>query len=630
MIQDALEGTKEPARLPHGGLTDVGKHTGGEARLTAWPLACCVVRFTLQQYPPPPGRGENAPGAEAVLALWLLWLAEAAAAGSLLPPAGVARALRAAALAAAPLADAGHPGMAAFAARATALRAALQAGAAEAGRAAAEHYRLPPLGATLGPDGVGAINGQPCRLPAIALPAPAELGHPGEGGDALAAARARADAALGSLPLLPPPPGAPAAAAAAWLLHPRVAGAPRVCAAGFEGWAYARACALLPSGDAGGLLLGEEVADLERCFRLYRWVMDSGDACDGRPPPVVRSRETLACWALACLADRAACVLHPQLARYSVALRFTHLRWLSLTDGQAHAALQAVCGYLRCRSADGAMPLPVFSCRPGDATPRLAFEVAAASPELRAAWVAEQAAAAARAAAHWREVRRKQALASDLRVRVASELAAAAAARAAWEEAPAGDVRVRWVRSYRGRSYPENIRQRRLTRRALLRGAARATGRRAHPSAHPARPQGWAGGSAHVRGRQGRGHQGAARGCGGGAARGAAAAARGRGGRAGCARLPQPAAGAARCCPAVVRGAARAAAAPPDRGGRGGAGGGRGGADPPRGLGGAPPGALPPVLARPEQRRRLCHQPRRGCCSLCCRCWSRCSDGRRH
>lgn len=166
---------------------------------------------------------------------------------------------------------------------------------------------------------------------------------------------------------------------------PGAAGAPRVApiarAAGFEAWAFGRACTLLPSPAVwpGG---AEEVASLERCFTLYRAGMDEAGACGGRLHPVSRSRETLACWALACLADRAACALHPQLGRYHAALRFSDLRWLSLTDGLAHAALQAVCAYLRRRTADGALGRPVFSGRPEDATPLLAAEVGRDSAEI--------------------------------------------------------------------------------------------------------------------------------------------------------------------------------------------------------------------------------------------------------
>jgi hypothetical protein len=49
LVQDALAKTEEPVRQPRGGFTDVGLHTGGQSRETAWPLASSVSQFVVEQ-----------------------------------------------------------------------------------------------------------------------------------------------------------------------------------------------------------------------------------------------------------------------------------------------------------------------------------------------------------------------------------------------------------------------------------------------------------------------------------------------------------------------------------------------------------------------------------------------------
>lgn len=119
-----------------------------------------------------------------------------------------------------------------------------------------------------------------------------------------------------------------------------------------------------------------------------------------------RSRGVLASWAACCLVDAAARSAHPQLERFSLPLQYADLRWLSLADGLALDALQAVCAYLRER-ARGNKPC-CFSLRRGDATQRLAEEVARASPWLCERWAAENEHAVTRRRLHWEEVQRKQ------------------------------------------------------------------------------------------------------------------------------------------------------------------------------------------------------------------------------
>ena len=80
VVQDALAGTDGPTHPARGGLTDVGLHTGGQPRATAWPLARAIALAHLFQLAPaheaPPWCEE-----EAVLE-FRLFLLEAASAGA--------------------------------------------------------------------------------------------------------------------------------------------------------------------------------------------------------------------------------------------------------------------------------------------------------------------------------------------------------------------------------------------------------------------------------------------------------------------------------------------------------------------------------------------------------------------
>lgn len=141
----------------------------------------------------------------------------------------------------------------------------------------------------------------------------------------------------------------------------------------------------------------------------------------GRLLVELRSRETLTSWAITCLAERLVRRLHPQLEDYELALCFHDLRLLSLSDCHAHGAFDAVTAYLRRRTSNGGMGRPVFSHRSSDATASFAEKVGRASPIITAAWRTEQANAAGRVQVHWDEVQRKQALARQLRARLATE-----------------------------------------------------------------------------------------------------------------------------------------------------------------------------------------------------------------
>lgn len=48
----ALDGGSSTPHLPRGGFTDVGLHTGGQPRDTAWPLARAVFKVRSHAYIP--------------------------------------------------------------------------------------------------------------------------------------------------------------------------------------------------------------------------------------------------------------------------------------------------------------------------------------------------------------------------------------------------------------------------------------------------------------------------------------------------------------------------------------------------------------------------------------------------
>ena len=158
LVQDAVEATKagadvkegseaalhesEGRRQPRGGFTDVGKHTGGAARDTSWPIAASVARFVIEQLYEPTGSEASAPDWRFVMAEWEMWLVEAALAAEA-PLFALARMLDSSAGRGAVVADAGMD-VSALERRARSVRAALDASLAESLRRQAAAFALPP------------------------------------------------------------------------------------------------------------------------------------------------------------------------------------------------------------------------------------------------------------------------------------------------------------------------------------------------------------------------------------------------------------------------------------------------------------------------------------------------------
>lgn len=145
----------------------------------------------------------------------------------------------------------------------------------------------------------------------------------------------------------------------------------------------------------------------------------------------LRSREVLVAWVTYCIMWAACSARHPDLQSYGVGLDYRGLRHLALSDHTAVKTALAVADYLRSQArADRA----VFTLRDGgSATFDLAEQYVSGNQgqELRQVWQEEVAAAAARQAAHWQEVQRKQLLAAQLAAQLEEDRAEEAAAREA-------------------------------------------------------------------------------------------------------------------------------------------------------------------------------------------------------
>lgn len=452
VLRDAVQGHKKPTNPSRGGMTDVGLHTGGHARSTAWPLAACVIRYAVESHVAAATAGrcgsdpcdwtqqDDTISFEELLPAWELWLAEVSLHDcARIGPEETHRMLDSAARRGAVLADKGVGLPSSFVARATKVQSALHDGLATRLRKQAAQFVLPKL--NLDRDDAGdviGIDGVRHRLPQLTLPPPpahqlAECDVP--------LSRKRAVKNLRGQPL-PPSALAPVDDLVAWL-ETTALDMDHVRVAGIEEWVFKSAVSLLPKGSPPPMS-GQQLEEVNTVSETYREsvsaLVTSEATVGGRMLVVIHSRETLAAWAIACLVDRAACQAHPQLARYEMALDYADLRWLSLSDGQAHEALQAVTEYIRRRKSDASTAAPVFSMRSNDATPAFAESVSRESPSVMQDWADEQKHAGGRRDAHWAEVQRKQRLAKALRARLADETQVYNAASRAHQDAEPGST----------------------------------------------------------------------------------------------------------------------------------------------------------------------------------------------
>ncbi|PNH12760.1 hypothetical protein TSOC_000242, partial [Tetrabaena socialis] len=415
--------TKEgfPRRMPRGGFTDVGPHTGGDVvRDTCWPLVKAVLQVLLERGGFCCSPQQQQPQllfhkALAQLDLWLLsgqvqLLKPALATPTMLTVAW--QMLRSASLKAAALADEGYD-MSAFEAACRSLEARLQDTACRRAVLASRALELP------------AANGFPALLGTVTPPSgvlPAAFQPRAEDGG-LQAARLRAGRNLGSLPLLAR--GAPMWQLLAFLQQQPFSAQPGSDVAAllalrsFERELFDRAA----SGfDHPANQLGlDDVAALEAAVDAYRALLlrfMGTEASGAMMAAEQRSRELLVVWVAYCLMHGAAGREHPIVLRYGVMAPCDSLRHLVLSDKAAVDAALSVAAYLQRCSVPGRR---LFSLLDGGAsTMSAALEFAQACPRLQGIWAAERWDAEQRTAGHWAEVQRKQRLAADLRQRLSS------------------------------------------------------------------------------------------------------------------------------------------------------------------------------------------------------------------
>lgn len=153
-----------------------------------------------------------------------------------------------------------------------------------------------------------------------------------------------------------------------------------------------------------------------------------------------RSRAVLAAWAACCLADSVARTAYPDLGSFGLPLQSADLRCLSLADGLALDALQAVCAYLRARAPSEERPV-CFSLRAGDRTAALAEAVAARDAELfNELWPKEQNNAAERERLYFAKVKAKIQEAVPLRKKLADLRNDLEKAQKKYEDASCGET----------------------------------------------------------------------------------------------------------------------------------------------------------------------------------------------
>ncbi|KAG2492053.1 hypothetical protein HYH03_009551 [Edaphochlamys debaryana] len=402
-----------------GGFADVGQHTGGDTvRDTCWPLVRSVLQVLLARAP---GCSPSSPPALlfrwalAHLELWLLQGQLRRLTSNTAGPTAVTNAmhmLECAAGMAAALADEGHD-VSAFEAACASARACIEEAVAQRALRQAQGFELPD-------EGSPGLTGE-AALPGGTLPERLEP-RTEEGG--LEAARRRAAINLGSVPLLFP--GSAFSGVLNLLRTQRQWSSPaedvqyQLVLRSVERELFSRAVTAFDAS-SNRLSVGE-VAALEEVVDSYRLTLQrfldtpaakSAAAEGALLRAELYSRELLVVWVAYCLIHAAADHEYGIVQQYGVALSYTDLRHLALSDRAAVDAALAVAAYLQRRTVPGR---ELFSLRDGgSSTFEMARSFAASNSRLQQLWQQEQEDAEARQNQHWAEVLRKKALARKLR-----------------------------------------------------------------------------------------------------------------------------------------------------------------------------------------------------------------------
>ncbi|CAM9452387.1 unnamed protein product [Ectocarpus fasciculatus] len=417
----ALHGDNTAEHLPAGGFTDVGLHTGGSPRDTAWPLACEVFKVGLMRRAggqvSDSTRDADQKKLEVLFRLVMADLHLSVLESRLRALSGEAtdvnegmEMLGFCSRLGRVLVDDGHA-MPGFVKRIEKARERLDGMQAEKAVAVAARYELLPVN-ELSPSFEA---GEP-RLPNVCLPSP--LRRPATGTGGLAEAHGRSSQNLKGLPQLPgvtttlTPESVDALLT--WAAHERMASGDlptQLVLREVELLLY-KTAAQQEVEVAAKSFGPQHLGKLERLVHTYRSALDTfvGSHVDdcGRMLVELRSRETLVVWIAYVVIFAAARAQWPaSMEGFGVSRRPGDVKHLVLSDKLAVEAGLKVADYLRHHTHAGAA---IFSLADnGNATFMLAAEVGRESSTLLRHWEDEVAAAKKRRDAHWAKVTAKRA-----------------------------------------------------------------------------------------------------------------------------------------------------------------------------------------------------------------------------
>ncbi len=409
LVQDALlklhlreNDSEEPdgnlvnLHQPRGGFTDVGLHTGGKARNTAWPLfkeaLKAVLQYSSVYQSPSPELFECA------LARFYGWLLDRQVA--LLTPQNATQLMLNAAMkmlevssnSAAELIDQGFALGQAVEDSCQKARVQLEAVAMQRAELAAKELQFPPEFAD---DALSEGYVLPKGTVPPLFPAPVQDGD-------MDAARKRALENLAPL-LLPSVEDSFSNILSRLKMNYKNSEGPQGliaqhCMQVVEQSLFKRAAENFKA------LPDDEVAALEKLVDFYREVLQQfmGSASSkSRMQSELHSRAVLVAWLAYCLIHATAVAKYPLLrTRYGVGLVHTDLGHLVLSDRDSCDALLAVCKYLKNRTTSS----PVFTLRNPEPTLVFAEAFANSSSSMAAVLKTEQIIAEQRRNSHWAKV----------------------------------------------------------------------------------------------------------------------------------------------------------------------------------------------------------------------------------
>lgn len=417
-LEKELEKELEKAdggRVPGGGFTDVGLHTGGTARNTIWPLHCAVLQTFLEQ------QGHNLLYREFVIQLYLR-LAESATNSLLVSMEKESSAKHSTSgimtrkivrdvldtimqtlefiSIEAPRLAALNPEAVCVAfleARCVRVRFELEKATQLRANRAAEFFQVNPL----------KKNELQWRYHRLAIPAGAEDEHIVDYSQGLVVARRHAALNLSALPVLNPK-SSTWHQLESWTTHVAFRDnlkeeAMLLFCKTVEEFFFEKV--LIESLDEPKTT--NELQNLDNVLSKYRtvaWNLRNSKTSKAFLTVELMSRELLVVWAAFCLVRKTAEHLEPLLRKYSVAIDADSLRHLVLSDKKATDAALRVAEFLRSHSGN----VCIFSFRKNDSTLAFALEHAQQNLDALNVWEMEQMKAATREEARWKDILNRQ------------------------------------------------------------------------------------------------------------------------------------------------------------------------------------------------------------------------------